>query len=125
MELRLLKKKIRSELITAIPLLILAILVPIAAWHGILQYGNDLPLWFQRSGSITVLFAVWVEFKLFSLSGLTNPISPNGQTFSDLKNRDVLTSKYGKRISHLKYVAAILAISGTAIWGYGDILRAL
>ena len=125
MELRQLKSKVRTELVTSIPLLVLAVLVPVAAWHGIFQYGKELPIWFQRSGSITVLFAVWVEFKLFSLSGLTNPISSNGQTWNDLKNRDVLSSKYGRRITYLKYFAAILAITGTVICGYGDILRAL
>ncbi|PSB85501.1 hypothetical protein [Photobacterium damselae] len=122
MELVEIKKKVKRELLTSVPILLLAFIFPILAWFGILQLEDNSAIWFQRSGSITVLFAVWVEFKLFKLAGLTNPISENGKTYDDMRKSDYLQTHNLKKIQIIKYLSAVLAISGTVIWGYGDLI---
>ena len=72
-----------------------------------------------------VLFAVWLEYKLFKISAIANPISGNGVTWQDMAHRDALNAKYGSILKIYKYITAVLAIIGTVIWGYGDIIRAL
>ncbi|HHF2982673.1 TPA: hypothetical protein ACPJ0L_003636 [Vibrio alginolyticus] len=122
MELVEIKKKIKRELLTSVPILLLSFIFPILAWFGVFQLEDNSAIWFQRSGSVTVLFAVWVEFKLFKLAGLTNPISENGKTYDDMRKSDYLQTHNSKKIQIIKYLAAVLAISGTAIWGYGDLI---
>ncbi|HIF9267421.1 TPA: hypothetical protein ACX6Q4_003101 [Photobacterium damselae] len=122
MELIEIKKKVKRELLTSVPILLLAFIFPILAWFGIFQLEDNSAIWFQRSGSITVLFAVWVEFKLFKLAGLTNPISENGKTYDDMRKSDYLQTHNLKKIQIIKYLSAVLAISGTVIWGYGDLI---
>lgn len=118
-----LERKTNNELLTTMPLFALSVAIPIAAWQGVLQYDSDAALWFQRSGSLMVLFAVWVEYKLFKLGDLINPTSEDGITFQDLAHRSAQKAKYGSMIKTYKYITALLAISGTIIWGYGDIIR--
>ncbi|ELC3160006.1 TPA: hypothetical protein ACMDUA_005149 [Vibrio harveyi] len=122
MELSEIKKKVKRELLTSVPILLLAFIFPILAWFGVFQLEDNSAIWFQRSGSVTVLFAVWVEFKLFKLAGLTNPISENGKTYDDMRKSDYLQTHNSKKIQIIKYLAAVLAISGTVIWGYGDLI---
>ncbi|EPB9466151.1 MULTISPECIES: hypothetical protein [unclassified Vibrio] len=122
MELSEIKKKVKRELLTSVPILLLAFIFPILAWFGVFQLEDNSAIWFQRSGSVTVLFAVWVEFKLFKLAGLTNPISENGKTYDDMRKSDYLQTHNSKKIQIIKYLAAVLAISGTVIWGYGDLV---
>lgn len=120
-----LERKIKIELLTTLPLLLLSVAIPISAWHGIYKYDTDVTIWFQRSGSLMVLFAVWLEYKLFKISSLTNPISESGVTWQDLAHRDALNAKYDNKLKTYKYITALLAITGTVIWGYGDIIRGL
>ncbi|HAV1550653.1 TPA: hypothetical protein ACX3EK_004595 [Vibrio parahaemolyticus] len=122
MELSEIKKKVKRELLTSVPILLLAFIFPILAWFGVFQLEDNSAIWFQRSGSVTVLFAAWVEFKLFKLAGLTNPISENGKTYDDMRKSDYLQTHNSKKIQIIKYLAAVLAISGTVIWGYGDLV---
>lgn len=122
MELVEIKKKIKRELWTSFYILGLAFIFPILAWFGVFQLEDNSAIWFQRSGSVTVLFAVWVEFKLFKLAGLTNPISKKGKTYGDMSKSDYLQTHDSKKIQFIKYLAAIWAISGTVIWGYGDLI---
>jgi hypothetical protein len=118
-----LDRKIKFELFSTLPLLLLSVVIPILAWYGIYQYDTDVSIWFQRSGSLTVLFAVWLEFKLFKITNLIKPISKNGLTYQDLAHRAALNTKYGNRLKTYKHITAGLAIAGTVIWGYGDIIR--
>ncbi|GIU40286.1 hypothetical protein TUM4438_01130 [Shewanella sairae] len=114
-------KSIKKELLTSIPLYILSVVLPILAWHGCLKVDDNPGVWFQRSGSLMVLFAVWVEFKLFKIGNYSSPRSPDGQTWDDMATEDNLKNKYSTLIEKMKYLAAILAIIGTLIWGYGDL----
>ncbi|MGF1804347.1 hypothetical protein L4C31_03745 [Aliivibrio sifiae] len=122
MELIDIKKKVNLRILTSVIVLLLGLSGPIFAWFGVFQLETNSDIWFQRSGSITVLFAVWAEYKLFKLAELTNPISESGKTWDDMRKSDELQISYSKYIQGIKYFAAVLAIAGTVIWGYGDLL---
>jgi len=110
-------REIKRTLIKCFPLVILAIVIPILAIFSVLKpEGEELTVWFQRSGSIVVLLAVWIEYNLFQIHG---EIYPTGFIPED---GDKFTLKYGKPYDALKLVGAVLAVWGTIIWGYGDIL---
>ena len=102
--------------------LVLACVIPIFAWHGFFQQDDYVSIWFQRSGSLTVLLAGWAEYKIFKLRDLTNPISDVGITWQDLAHQGVLCSKHGKVIGIIDYIFKLLIVIGTLIWGYGDLL---
>ena len=119
------KREINFELLITLPLLLLSIIIPIAAWHGVFQYDEDVTLWFQRSGSLMVLFSVWAEYNLFKIDKLTKPTNEEGVSFEDFAHRAALDTDYGTIIKFYKLITAILAVIGTVIWGYGDILRGL
>ena len=113
--LREAEEKIRKQFFSCIPLFILAILLPVAAWYSfLLPQGESPEDWFQRSGSLTVLFAVWMEYNLMKVN---EDVNPSGSVFSQ---QDELSEKYKGMFKIAQYVVAVLAISGTIIWGYGD-----
>jgi hypothetical protein len=118
------ERKVTHRLLATIPAMILILALPVFAWNGVLQYDADTATWFQRTGSIVVLLAVWIEYMLFRVDRLCNPISGNGVTYQDMAHRDALAIKYNRGISHYKLVVAAIAVTGTIIWGYGDIIRA-
>jgi len=63
-----------------------------------------------------VIIAIWVEFKLLSLEGY---ISPSGTAYTVPFD----TPKYYTLIYKVvSFVTISAAISGTLIWGYGDIV---
>jgi len=103
-------------------LLTCSILLPVLAWDGFLLYPSNeyIGVWFQRSGSLMVLCAVWIEFKLFRINHLSNPISDNVKPWWDHEISDFFSFKYSKLISLLKFISATIAVIGTLIWGYGD-----
>lgn len=104
-------KRIRNEIITIIPLFLLSIIIPVGAWYGLLQHDEKIEIWFQRSGSISVLFAVWVEFKLFTISNFASPVSAKGLTMADTIEGGRLKLKYGTAITKLKYLAAVYSFN--------------
>ena len=122
--LRHLEQRIDRELLATFPFLVFSIAVPMSAWYGVMQLDDDANLWFQRSGSLVVLFAVWIEYRLFKIGSLTKPTSEHGLTYQDQVHRDALISRYGKKIRSYRTLTATIAIVGTVVWGYGDILRA-
>ena len=104
-------------------LLVISAVIPICAWYGLLQQDKDVLIWFQRSGSFTVLFAVWAEYKIFKVHTLTMPMSEGGETYQDAAHTGVLKTKYGKKLNAINFVSVTLIIIGTIIWGYGDLFR--
>lgn len=53
------EKEVVKALLSYVPLVILGVLVPVAAYCSILRPEGEAPsIWFQRSGSISVLFGV-------------------------------------------------------------------
>lgn len=100
-------------------LLIPALAAPIFAYYGFLMPDSELQgVWFQRSGSIAVIIAIFSELllaKLNSYPGLQSSLKDIGN--------------YGDPIwFHLffyklvYFTAGLIAVIGTIIWGYGDLL---
>ena len=109
---------IKKQLKSVIPLLILAVTVPICAFNGVWLPANEpADIWFQRSGSITVLFAVWIEYNLMKVN---DHINPSGIVISEQTR---LSKKYKFVFGAAQYLAALFAITGTVIWGYGDFFK--
>ncbi|MCU7928332.1 MAG: hypothetical protein KZQ97_18100 [Candidatus Thiodiazotropha sp. (ex Dulcina madagascariensis)] len=114
---------INKELFVISFLLVISAVIPICAWYGFFQQDKDVSIWFQRSGSLTVLFAVWAEYKIFKVHTLTMPMSDGGETYQDAAHTGVLKTKYGNKLSVINFVSVTLVIIGTIIWGYGDLFR--
>jgi hypothetical protein len=117
------ESKITVEVFAVFLLLGLSISAPIMAWNGVWQQDESTALWFQRSGSLTVLFAAWAEYLLFVIGDRISPMSDGGTTYQDLANEGVLKTKYRKTLSVINFVSITLLITGTIIWGYGDLFK--
>ena len=110
------ERRVRKELLQCVPLIIIAILIPCAALFIDLKPEIETTgSWFQRSGSLIVIIAVWIEFKLLSINGDVNPTGITDPIQS-------LIMKFSPWYKLSSYLAAVLAITGTLIWGYGDLL---
>lgn len=109
--------RIRKALFWSIPLLLLTISIPILALYGLfLPEGETISTWFQRSGSLMVIFSLWVEYELFGING---DVFPSG-IYSGQEER--LAERYRSKVQIVKYLAVVGALTGTVIWGYGDLL---
>lgn len=117
------KRRINKQLSIVLLLLTLSAVIPVCAWHGLMQQDSEVSLWFQRSGSLMVLFAAWAEYVLFKIHKLTKPMSDGGETFQDMAHKGVLVTKYRTALNIINVITASLVIIGTVIWGYGDIVR--
>lgn len=93
-------------------------LIPfVALYIPILKPSDELlAFWFQRSGSIIVVLALWIELKNNKANSLINPRGFITEEF------EVIKKEYGKRHSFVTWFGFWVAIIGSIIWGYGDIL---
>jgi len=108
----------KKQLLFCIPLFILAITIPIAAYFGFAKPEPDsTDVWFQRSGSLTVLLSVWAEYNLMKVNNLLQ-ISYSTWGGANIQ----IETKYKNLHMKANYIAIVLAITGTFIWGYGDLL---
>jgi hypothetical protein len=73
--------------------------------------------WFQRGGSILVMFSVLAEVKANSIEKFAIKKGYPG-LYSDI----FLVNKYERNIKLIKYASHVLIFIGTAIWGYGDVI---
>ena len=73
--------------------------------------------WFQRSGSLLVLFSVVLEFRQTQMArpSASKDVFVNGQPTAISRN----TPAFRKC---LHYYALLAIVIGTVIWGYGDLL---
>jgi len=111
------EQEIRSTLIYSIPLAVLAVIAPVLVYYSYFIPENEvLSVWFQRSGSLTVIFAVWFEY---NLSKINEHINLSGIVIDE---QQALSEKYSFRYKSAQYIGVVLAIMGTIIWGYGDLL---
>ncbi|WP_394224455.1 hypothetical protein [Alteromonas gracilis] len=92
----------------------LSIACGVLALTGLLKPSTEeLGVWFQRSGSLIVLFAVLGEYYVSKMASTLRPAGHVGIT----KMEETLPKTVG--LFHL--IALFLAIIGTFIWGYGDL----
>lgn len=109
--------EIAHRLYVCAALTILAALPPTLSYFGILKPGEEsLASWFQRSGSITVMLALWVEFLLIRIQKY--PVL-TGDLIVDEPEPE---HRYIPLYTAILYVAGFFAIVGTVIWGYGDLM---
>ncbi len=76
---------------------------------------ENFSTWFQRSGSIMVVFALLAEMRAYNMTMVLKPGVPVEPHFTKAK------SKYSWQIQLSNISAFTLIAFGTLIWGYGDI----
>jgi len=111
------RKIINKSLLTTLPILLFAASVPFVAFFmpSLVPEGETIASWFQRSGAIVVALAVWVELKNNSINSYIYPSGIGSSNFG------ILNSEYKFYFLAVRWFGFFLAISGTIIWGYGDI----
>lgn len=116
-EIKEAESKVVRSIIGFSPLTLLAILTPLSAYFSLfIPINEQESIWFQRSGSITVLFAVWIEY---NLSTVNEHINLSGIWTTEQAN---LSNKYKHVYKIFQYIGVLLAVAGTVIWGYGDVI---
>ena len=97
----------------------LSLLFPgLALLEVLLPEGEKLPIWFQRSGSLMVLFGVIAEYYALRMSDLFFPVEMQGEPLYKDKVRFTKQSKI------CAILAAFVIGLGTVVWGYGDLIVA-
>lgn len=85
------------------------------AWPDISPARDTFGAWFQRSGSVMVIAAIWVEFILLKISPFIDPSeSAYAVPFE-------VPPVYRRWFRGLSGAAVVFALLGTVIWGYGDL----
>lgn len=116
-------KKIEMQLYIGCGLLIFSNIIIILAFYGTLLPENETPeTWFARSGAAVTVLSLFSFDTNNRIYQLLNPIGVVGGSSINInvEKRDLLL-QYSNL---LKYLSLVLAIIGTLIWGYGDILFA-
>jgi hypothetical protein len=95
----------------------LSILIPALSVLGFFKPSYEtLGVWFQRSGAITVVFAIFTEMNANKMQVVLGSSGMVGKTFQ------ATYDKYLKQVKAYNYISFFLVIFGTVIWGYGDLL---
>jgi len=71
--------------------------------------------WFQRSGSIMVVFALISEMRAYQMFDIFKPAGYVDITYTETEK------KYSSQVTMCNIIAFTLIVVGTLIWGYGDI----
>lgn len=109
--------EIAHRLYICAALTVLAALPPTLAYFGFFKPSEEtLASWFQRSGSITVILALWVEFLLIRIQKYH--VLTGDLIVDEPEPEHKLIPLY----TTILYAAGLFAIVGTVIWGYGDIM---
>lgn len=98
-------------------MMVLALIAPLAAltgWHK--PNSEALAVWFQRSGAVMTVFSLITGS---GIASILNRLSPRG--FTDL-HLEVVRGKFQVRFEIIEKVSLAVAMLGTVIWGYGDVL---
>ena len=97
-------------------LLVAFAIIP-AAYSLYLDVNGSNESWFQRSGSLMVLFAVLLQLNLLKYSEVEESSGVFIEGKPAMKSRPLPPLKKAMQL-----LAFILAALGTFIWGYGDLL---
>ena len=94
----------------------LSLLVPLTRLtiSALRPVSQPFPTWFGRSGSIMCVFALIAQYKI----GLFEQ-GIRGTAFAESW---AIHRRYAKRIALVNRASLALAILGTLVWGYGDLL---
>jgi len=108
-------KKLKVELCFITFLCASAIVVEALSFSSALRpTSTTLPLWFQRSGAITSIFATFAQFRISNFFE-----SIRGGTFNESWK---FYHKFNNHYYWLSWIVALLAVWGAVVWGYGDLL---
>lgn len=120
-------KTYRKELIKTWYCFILAIISLILGLNNFTMESNAI--WFQRSGSLIVLFSLLTEYNHLKIKTLVNDVRidyGNGKIMTRMENfkEKNLPPEYSDPQFNIliEPIIIITAILGTVIWGYGDLL---
>jgi hypothetical protein len=106
--------KLKIELCFIAFLCLSAIFVEILAFFSIMKPAYESPeLWFQRSGAITSIFAVFTQLRVNNFLE-----SIRGGTFGESWN---LFKMFSKHQFIASWIVTLIAIWGAFVWGYGDL----
>ncbi|MHB2138316.1 hypothetical protein ACX64L_10230 [Pseudomonas monsensis] len=99
-------------------LILAAIAAPLYAVFGQwVPVGESRPIWVQRSGAVTTLFSfIAAGMSVFTSGRLHTP------GFWGDQNRITILVEFRGRFQFAEALIFILSITGTALWGYGDLL---
>lgn len=109
--------KIIPGLALAVILALLAFITPIGAWFGLLMPpGRNIADWFMRSGAITTVFAFAAQEQA---ANAIWKLTPNSFGTEEL---NMLRRIFLRPLEWIKRFIFWLAIAGSVIWAYGDIV---
>jgi hypothetical protein len=109
--------KCYRDFIVSVILIFAALLFPVLAYVGLYKPDSEtVSLWFQRSGSITVILSLIAEYVISRLHGIIRPAG-----FSS-DETEAIRKKLERPLLTLRYVGGAMAVLGTIIWSYGDLL---
>ncbi|MDU9391884.1 hypothetical protein [Pseudomonas sp. zfem002] len=96
---------------------VLAVVIPIGAWFGLLMpESRTNPDWFMRSGAVTAIFAFAAQEQTANAIAKLSSRAAFGS-----KKIDQLRKSFIEPLNKLRRYIFWLAIVGSAIWAYGDI----
>lgn len=100
--------------------IVLLVSIAFSALSYVYSYYQNDPLWFSRSGSVVVILSVWVQFRNFSIQQSLNSAA---QISLGYVGGSQLCWEMPLNRKNIDRVTVVVIVSGTLIWGYGDLLR--
>ncbi|ELL4392615.1 TPA: hypothetical protein SMS62_002578 [Pseudomonas aeruginosa] len=98
-------------------MVILAFVAPMVALTGWLKPNSEaLGVWFQRSGAVMTVFSLITGS---GIASILNRLSPRGLTDVHL---ELVRVKFQVSFEKIEWFSLVVAMFGTVIWGYGDVL---
>ncbi len=118
-QLEIYRENTKNNLWFSVFIIAVAILVPVfSIFFSYLRPANDTPAeWFQRSGAIVVVLALWVELHNNTIGVFLNSV---GDDFTGYIC--ILQKEFKARYVCIVRMGFIVAVLGSVIWGYGDVL---
>lgn len=99
---------------------LIGVAILVAAVSVIADYYSTDYNWFARSGSVVVLLAAFIEFKVSS--HIYDDIQRIQFLQATVEMPVPFKAKPTKSRRNVSFVAHILLVTGTIIWGYGDLI---
>ena len=95
-------------------LLVAAVLAPVISL--VISWHTKQAQWFERSGSLTTLFAAGVSYRQIARS----ENEKRGLTMGDLRLNQTVPGTRTTLEERTARLALVLVVVGTIIWGYGQ-----
>ena len=90
------------------------------AWSGIfIPEGESPSVWFQRSGSISLVFCILAEIYFFKHLALASEILSK----NSITDEDFSQLWFNNVRSYASFFVHLLTVFSTLIWGYGDVVH--